>query len=157
MRDSHNKKRTFIIGFPSLDNNVLKWFAIRVRYLSFNIKILRLSNPVLVVNDRASIWDCKNRKGVCQQKVYGRNCVKNNALSGASGVNAGPSRQLSVAFFSGGLFMVSTNAETPNTSDNRMNSFPTLLDWAPASVKNCIPACHSSAVTLRQANDERQG
>ena len=78
------------------------------------------------------------------------------ARSGASSVKNGPRKVLSVAFPTRGLLILSTSADTPNTSENRVNCRLGVVGVSPMRVRNSIPLFHSSVVILREP-DEKYG
>ena len=62
----------------------------------------------------------------------------------------GPRTLLSVAFPVGGLLSELTRAETPNTSERRMNSWRMGVHILPVRVRKSIVVIHSSVVMLGQ-------
>lgn len=71
-------------------------------------------------------------------------------LSGASSVKNGPRTELAVPPETVGLFSPSTRADTPSTSDRRMNSCLIGLQVWPVRVRKLIAVIHSSVVRLRK-------
>ena len=76
-------------------------------------------------------------------------CNDRDEPSGASSVKNGPRTVLSVAFPTGGLLSESTRADTPSTSERRINSWRIGVHVWPVRVRNWIVFIHSSVVILR--------
>ena len=69
----------------------------------------------------------------------------------------GPRTLLSVALPTGGLLSASTRAETPRTSERRMNSWRRGVHVLPVRVRKSIVLIHSSVVMLWQEEDAKGG
>ena len=70
--------------------------------------------------------------------------------SGASSVKNGPRTELFVPPETVGLFNPSTRADTPSTSERRMNSCLSWVQVWPVRVRKLIVVIHSSVVRLRE-------
>ncbi len=70
-------------------------------------------------------------------------------LRGASSVWNGPSTLLAVAPGMAGVFSKSTKADTPSTSESKINSCRIGVDVCPTCVRNWIEFIHSSVVMLK--------
>jgi hypothetical protein len=71
-------------------------------------------------------------------------------------VKNGPKTVLSVALPIGGLLSESTSADTPSTSERRINSWRSGVHVWPVRVRKLIVLIHSSVVRLRCHNHHGQ-
>jgi hypothetical protein len=87
----------------------------------------------------------------------GDRCVRRSknepSASGASSVKKGAKKDLFVAFPSGGLLSESTRADTPSTSERRINSWRIGVHVWPVRVRKLIVFIHSSVVMLRACHN----
>jgi hypothetical protein len=138
---------TFLVRLPRLNHRVHDGFASRSEHTTLDIHVL----PLSFRRDRLPERDCmccRRRRETRIDRFARYICRVEDEPSGASSVKNGPRTLLSVAIPFEGLLSASTRADTPSTSERRMNSWRSGVHVWPVRVRNLIVLIHSSVVRL---------
>ena len=139
---------TLLVRLPCFNHRARNGLATRSEHASLDIQVLSLSFR----RDRLSKRDCMRCGAGRETRIHRlarEVCKVGDEPSGASSVKNGPRTVLSVAFPTGGLLSESMRADTPSTSERRMNSWRIGVHVWPVRVRNSIVLIHSSVVMLR--------